>query len=152
MLAPFVDPHQPSGQDVRAALDRICCSGSFCQAPKLTLFLRFVVEMTLAGQGDRLKGYTIGVEALGRAESFNPQIDPIVRVEAIRLRAALERYYAGPGARDPLLIEMPRGRYVARFRWRAPDRWPARNLVDAVRKLQRVLGMRLVLQRPPDPS
>lgn len=152
MLAPFVDPRQPLGPDVRSALDRICSSGSFCQAPKLTLFLRFVVEMTLAGRGDRLKGYTIGVEALGRGESFNPQIDPIVRVEAIRLRAALARYYSGVGARDPLLIEMPRGHYVVCFRWRALDRWPARSLVGAVRKVRRVLGMRLVLQRPPDPS
>jgi hypothetical protein len=151
MLAPFVDPHQPAGPDVRAALDRICSSSSFCQAPKLTLFLRFVVEMTLAGRGDRLKGYTIGVEALGRAESFDPQIDPIVRVEAIRLRAALGRYYAGPGAQDRVIIEMPRGRYVACFRWRKLRAAPQR-LIRAIRTVQRLLSLRLTLQAPPDPG
>ena len=78
-------------------------------------FLRFVVETTLAGRGDRLKGYTIGVEALGRREDFDPQIDPIVRVEAGRLRAALARYYAGPGRNEPVVIELPRGAYRARF-------------------------------------
>ena len=76
---------------------RSCASRPFDTSPKLTSFLRFVVESTLAGQGERLKGYTIGVEALGRGENFDPQIDPIVRVEAIRLRAALARYYAGDG-------------------------------------------------------
>ena len=117
MLAPFDHSHAPGPNDIRSALARICASRPFDTSPKLASFLRFVVEVTLAGQGHRLKGYTIGVEALGRAESFNPQIDPIVRVEAIRLRAALARYYCGAGASDAVVIEMPRGRYVAQFRW-----------------------------------
>jgi hypothetical protein len=83
----------------------------------LTSFLNFVVGATLAGRGDRLKGYTIGVEALGRAASFDPQTDPIVRVGATRLRAALARYYAGEGIDDPVIIDMPPGHYVPRFAW-----------------------------------
>ena len=63
-------------------------------------FLLFVVEAVLRGKGERLKGYTIGVEVLRRDINFDPQIDPIVRVEATRLRRAIERYYAGPGAGD----------------------------------------------------
>ena len=99
MLAPFDFRPPPTANDIRAALERVCVSQPFGHAPKLTRFLRFVVEATLAGQGGGLKGYTIGVEALGRDDSFNPQADPIVRVEAIRLRGALGRYYAGAGAR-----------------------------------------------------
>jgi hypothetical protein len=108
-------PPDPSA--IRAGLNRVTASRPFDTSPRLTSFLRFVVESTLAGRGARLKGYTIGVEALGRGENFNPQVDAIVRVEAIRLRAALARYYAGAGADDPVVIEMPRGRYVAHFRW-----------------------------------
>ena len=112
----------PSGRysvdtaNVYAALDRVCASAPFATSRKLTSFLCFVVEATLAGHGDRLKGYTIGVEALGRRESFDPQTDPIVRVEATRLRRALARYYGGEGARDPVVIELPLGNYMPRFR------------------------------------
>jgi hypothetical protein len=117
MLARPDNPQSPGPADIHAALERVCASKSFGASPKLTSFLRFAVVVTLSGHGNRLKGYTVGVEALGRAESFNPQIDPIVRVEAIRLRAALARYYSGAGADDPVVIEMPRGHYVTHFRW-----------------------------------
>jgi hypothetical protein len=117
MPPPSDDPTAPDPEDIRAALARVCASRRFAASPQLTSFLRFVVEAALSGHADRLKGYTIGAEALGRGESFDPQADPIVRVEAVRLRRALAAYYAGSGARDPLVIELPRGRYVPRFRW-----------------------------------
>jgi hypothetical protein len=139
MPAPFADPGQPQPLQVRAALERIAASRPFDSSPKLTSFLRFVVESTLAGQGERMKGYTIGVEALGRAENFNPQIDPIVRVEAIRLRAALAWYYDGAGAADPVVIEMPRGHYVAHFRW-AHRSAPLAMWRRACNALQRLLA------------
>ncbi|MEA2982598.1 MAG: hypothetical protein QOF09_4421 [Alphaproteobacteria bacterium] len=139
MLAPFGHSQAPDSADVRAALDRICASRPFDTSPKLSRFLRFVVEVTLSGQGHRLKNYTIGVEALGRAESFNPQIDPIVRVEAIRLRAELVRYYSGAGAHDAVVIDMPRGRYVARFRW-AHRSAPRMMWQRACTALQRLLA------------
>ncbi len=74
-----------------------------------------MVETTLAGRGAEIKGYTIAVEALGRPEDFDPVSDPIVRVEAGRLRRALEQYYAGEGAADPVRIEVARGGYVPVF-------------------------------------
>lgn len=111
------DIEYPDAVDARAALERIVGSDRFAASPRLANFLRFVVETTLSGQSECLKGYTVGVGALGRPDSFDPQTDPIVRVEAVRLRRALARYYAGAGARDPVVIEMPRGRYVPRFRW-----------------------------------
>ena len=70
----------------------------------------------MRGEAQRIKGYTIAVEALGRGESFDPQADPIVRVEAGRLRRTLEHYYAGLGAQEPIVIELPRGSYVPTFR------------------------------------
>lgn len=102
---------------------------------QLSSFLRFVVEQTLSGSSDRIKGYTIGVEALGRSANFDPQSDPIVRVEATRLRRAMVRYYAGPGADDPVEIRLTRGSYVPAFSYRnraapvapaAPEALPTR--------------------------
>jgi TolB-like protein len=112
----------PAVGEIRAALDKITGSEVFRPSPQLIAFLRFVVEATLRGEGERIKGYTIAVEALGRRTDFDPQNDPIVRTEAGRLRRALERYYAGPGAADPVVIEIARGNYVPSFRSRATRR------------------------------
>ncbi len=112
-----------SPDEVRAALARLLGSEEFVSSPRLADFLRYVVETTLSGRADEIKGYTIAVEALGRPASFDPQSDPIVRVEATRLRRSLERYYTGAGATDSIEIFIPKGAYVPLFRPRAarPD-------------------------------
>lgn len=110
---------QPPPQEVRAQVQRMTASEIFVSSPQLSAFLLFIVEAVLRGHGERLKGYTIGVEVLRRDSSFDPQLDPIVRVEATRLRRAIERYYAGPGADDPVSIALPRGGYAPRIAWRA---------------------------------
>jgi tetratricopeptide (TPR) repeat protein len=110
----------PAGE-VHAALERMFASEMFRDSPQLAAFLRFVTEAELRGESDRIKGYTIGVEALGRSTDFDPQIDPIVRVEATRLRRTIERYYAGPGANDPVIITLSPGSYVPSFRYRKTD-------------------------------
>lgn len=130
MLASFNDLSEPGPDDVRAEVVRICARPPLGNSPRLASFLRYVVDSTLSGQAHRIKGYTIGVEALGRAESFDPQSDPIVRVEAIRLRRALARYYIGEGAADTVVIELPRGRYVPRFFWRIPTVSPSARSAD----------------------
>ena len=109
----------PNPDVVRAALERIVMSDVFRASPQLAAFLNFVVEAVLQGKSDRIKGYTIGVEVLRRDVKFDPQLDPIVRVEATRLRRALERYYNGPGLDDTVIIDMPRGSYVPTFRRRS---------------------------------
>ncbi len=108
----------PTGAEVRAALERMVASDMFRTSPQLAAFLRFVVEATLRGEGAQIKGYTIAVEALGRGDTFDPQQDPIVRVEAGRLRRTIEQYYAGPGAADLVAIDLPLGRYIPAFRYR----------------------------------
>lgn len=100
---------------VRHALALVLGSDELRSSPQLGNILRFVVEATLEGRREAIKGYTIAVEALGRDASFDPQADPIVRVEATRLRRALERYYAGAGAGDEIEIAIPRGSYVPQF-------------------------------------
>ena len=109
------DEERPTTEEIRAALDRIAVSEAFCASPQLVAFLRYVVEATLRGGQDRIKGYTIAVEAFGRGDDFNPQDDPIVRVEAMRLRRALQRYYANGGRDDSVRIVLPLGSYVPEF-------------------------------------
>jgi adenylate cyclase len=106
---------KPSASEVRAALDRILASRCFQQAGRASDFLRFVVEQTLQGGGQRLKGYTIGVEVFGRPADFDAQSDALVRVEAGRLRRRLVEYYASDGAADPIRIELPRGTYAVEY-------------------------------------
>jgi len=113
---------------VNVQLENILASAELRSAPSLQRFLRYVVEETLAGRGDSLKEYSIGSSVFARGEDFNPKIDPIVRVQARNVRARLEQYYAGPGARDPVIIELPKGTYVPVFRLRERTR-PRRGWV-----------------------
>ena len=83
----------PSAEQVKAELARVLGSAVFAQAGRSTEFLRFVVEETLEGRGDRLKGYTIAIEVFGKPPEFDAQTDPLVRVEAGRLRRRLIEYY-----------------------------------------------------------
>ena len=123
--------HKLPAEDCRAAAARVLASLAFQASPNLAAFLRFVVEATLSGQSDRIKGYTIGTEALGRGGDFDPQADPIVRVEAGRLRRTLYSYYANGGADDPIVIALPIGSYVPTFtlREQAASAAPAGDLV-----------------------
>jgi serine/threonine-protein kinase len=110
---------------VRAQLERLLASRAFAGSRRLRRFLSFAVDHALAGQSNELKEYTLGVEVFDRDGSYDPRIDPIVRVEARRLRAKLKSYYAQEGAADPLLVTFPEGSYVPRFSARAAAPPPA---------------------------
>jgi eukaryotic-like serine/threonine-protein kinase len=104
-----------SAESVLEELNRIVSSSLFANADRSRTLLKFVVEATVNQQADRLKEYTLGAEALGRGDGFDPRTDPIVRAEASRLRSRLERYYAGEGKGDPVEIVLPKGSYVPQF-------------------------------------
>src|SRR6478672_5307096 len=99
----------------RAQLDRILASAAFANAERASSFLRLVVVRALAGRAGEIKESVIAVEALGRSPSFDSKSDPIVRVEARRLRDRLESFYRHEGADDPVLISLPKGGYVPEF-------------------------------------
>lgn len=101
---------------MRAELERILASPGFVDAGRLGPFLTFLVDAALSGDTSRLKESVLGVEVFQRQPGYNSASDPIVRVEARRLRSRLEEYYAGPGKDDPVVIELPRGAYVPVFR------------------------------------
>ncbi|CAN7182789.1 hypothetical protein [Mesorhizobium sp. LjNodule214] len=107
--------HTLTPEDCRAQLTLILNSTDFEATGREHRFLSHVVEEALSGHGDRIKAYSIAVEVFGRSESFDPQTDPIVRIEAGHLRRALERYYLTAGHSDPILITIPKGGYVPTF-------------------------------------
>ena len=110
-------PLPPEG--VRAQLDRIVSSGGFARSGRLVRFLRFVVEQALSGKQECLKEQTIGIQVFDRKPDYDPRVDPIVRVEARRLRAKLKAYYTSRGRSDDnVLIGLPKGTYVPFFRSR----------------------------------
>ena len=91
-----------------------------CQ--RLVQLLTFVVEATLKGESGHVKETTIGVFVFGRSPDYDPKVDTIVRSQAWRLRGKLKEYYASEGADDPIIIDVPVGRYVPVFRSRDKDR------------------------------
>ncbi len=101
--------------EVQEALRRILASDPFLRSERLTHFLRYIVEKTLQGQSGDLKEYHIGVEVCGRKESYDTRTDPVVRVEARRLRSALDLYYAHEGKEEAARISLPKGGYVPCF-------------------------------------
>lgn len=101
--------------DVRAQLARILGHRDFEGSKRTRELLQYLVEESLAGHDSRLKGYTIAVEVFGRPPDFDANLDPIVRIQAGRLRRALEHYYLVAGGADPIAIGVPRGGYVPEF-------------------------------------
>jgi TolB-like protein len=142
-------------RDARDALARVLASPEFATATRLAAFLRHVVTETLEGRAANLKGYSIAIDVFDRPVDFDQTSDPIVRVEASRLRRALAQYYHGSGADDGIVIELPRGGYVPSLRRRAsasvpvepeaPDEPPPPEPLPKLTQLPGVLRFRFIM-------
>src|SRR5438067_5503388 len=113
-----IDPQREAM--IREELGRIVASDLFCRSDRLCRFLRFSVEQALRGESDRVKEYVVAVEAYGRPASFDSRVDPVVRVEARRLRDRLKTWYEGEGRNARIRIDLPRGGYAACSMTRPP--------------------------------
>lgn len=102
-------------EQANLCLARILASRFFTSSPRLSQFLRHVVAHSLEGDLADLKEVSIGMAVFGKSPSYDPKEEPIVRVEARRLRTRLDQYYADAGATDPIRIHLPKGGYQARF-------------------------------------
>ncbi len=104
----------PPASLVRAELDRILATELFTRSERLSAFLKFIVDRTLAGEGHALKEHVIAIEVYGKGVDFNTAVDPIVRVDARRLRDRLREYYAAADDRE-IVISVPKGSYTPAF-------------------------------------
>jgi len=111
---------EDSDKAIRDHLARILGSATFQPVDRLKRFLAFISHEALAGRSDQLKEYVIGVQVFGKEATFDPRTDPIVRVQARRLRARLVRYYREQGQHDDIVVELPKGGYAPLFKRRDP--------------------------------
>jgi len=107
-----------SERAIRDEIERIVSSATFRQSDRLKHFITFVSSEALQGRADGLKEYAIGVHVFGRETAFDPRTDPVVRVQARRLRARLEKYYREEGQHDEIVVDLPKGGYAPVFRKR----------------------------------
>ena len=155
-------------EQIRNALARILSSEGFSASARNRKLLDYVVAETLAGRADRIKAYTLATVVFERGPDFDPQLDPVVRLEASRLRKALEHYYLTAGKDDPIRISIPKGSYIPIFEfvqaaasepspqsgavdWRAPQRWGWRRPTQKpaiVAALAAVIVAAVVILRP----
>jgi TolB-like protein len=115
ILKADLDPCSPSPDEVRGYLRALLAGGEFNTSERNRRFLTYVVEETLQGRASRIKAYNIALAAFDRTEDFDPLTDPIVRIEASRLRRSLEHYYLTVGNADRIRIDIPKGSYAATF-------------------------------------
>lgn len=99
----------------RSELEAILASGIFAKAPNLARLLSYICERYWRGEVEAIKEYSLGVEALGRPQEFDPSTNAIVRVEAYRLREKLKKYYETAGANHEIFISLPPGSYIPLF-------------------------------------
>jgi DNA-binding NarL/FixJ family response regulator len=133
MLAAAVSsPHAEMSEDIRNQLHRMLSSTAFQRSPRLSRFLRYVVEQSLRGEEWKLKEYSIAVEVFRKPDNFDPRLDSAVRVAARQLRSKLERYYSTDGRMDPVLIRFRPGDYIPRASKRELADMPANGSVPCV--------------------
>jgi hypothetical protein len=142
-IVEFPSGDEVSEEAIREQLSRILESTVFAQSERLSRFLRFTIEMTLAGDGEQLKEYLIGTEVYDRKPPYHPNVDSIVRSEARRLRSKLKEYYESAGKNDPVLVSYRIGSYSPVFQ-RQRSRPAFRIAAD--RTLSEVLTEHLVAQ------
>ena len=109
---------QGDQETIKTELERVLSSAQFARSERVSKLLRYLVERQLDGREAEFKESLIGVEVFGRKPDYDTKLDSTVRTEAARIRARLARYYATEGSGDPLVIEVPKGGYVPRYRQR----------------------------------
>src|SRR4051794_53469 len=109
-----IAPDEPAitEQETMAELERVLSAAEFRSTERNRKFLRYVTEQMLQGREEKIKAYAIALDVFGRSADFDPTLDPIVRIEATRLRSSLAQYYELHGQDGGLRIELPRGGYV----------------------------------------
>ncbi|MDJ0819556.1 MAG: hypothetical protein QNJ58_25360 [Desulfobacterales bacterium] len=120
MITRNIKPQLPSLEEIERQLESMENSPDFRASPQQIALLKFVVKRTLEGNADSIKGYTVATEVFGRSADFDQSIDPIVSIQASRLRQALTDYYETAGKNDPIRIDIPKGRYLPAFNKQIP--------------------------------
>jgi hypothetical protein len=122
----------PAVEAARVQVERLIQSRIFRTSEVLRHLLSYLAEKSLAGESDRLKEYTIGLDALGKPSSFDPRQESVVRMHTARLRQKLAEYYRTEGVEDPVVIDLPKGGFKLTFEARQVVPEPTPRMVSAV--------------------
>jgi TolB-like protein/Tfp pilus assembly protein PilF len=117
----FKDGEKPASAEILTQVEKIIRSSVFARSRRMQRFLKFTVEQALTGEGESAKEYSIALAVFDKPQSFDPRLDPIVRVEAGRLRSKLREYYDGPGRLDPVRITYLKRSYLPHFRYQLAE-------------------------------
>lgn len=130
IIAAHAGAAKPSLESVRAQLEKILGSAGFAGSERLSRFLRFIVEQAI--EGNQAKETVLGVEVFGRKPAYDPRLDGVVRVEAVKLRSRLKEYYENDGAGDAVRIDLPKGGYLPCFEaLRIPSEAPQASIPES---------------------
>lgn len=111
--------------DAKAELARVLASPDFPSVARNRTFLAYIVGKELDGRSEEVSATLLAQQVFGRGGDFDPNKDPIVRIEAAKLRRDLETYYLKSGRHNPLQISVPRGAYRAVFSYKKAGDLPA---------------------------
>jgi hypothetical protein len=121
LASTFVDD-RVNMEDAKSELERLFSDSRFHVTDRNRAFLRYIVDVALSGQSKGAKAYSVAIDVFGRSSDFDPNTDPIVRIEATRLRTSLDQYYEAFAGSGQVRISLPRGNYIAEFSRIAGDR------------------------------
>jgi TolB-like protein len=110
-----------TSEQIRKQVEKVIRSEMFVHSKRMQRFLSYTVDQALQGKDDSTKEYSVALAVFDKPQSFDPRLDPIVRVEAGRLRSKLQQYYEGPGLADPIRIRYKKRSYVPHFEHRSPE-------------------------------
>lgn len=121
-------PYAPRRQsEIRAYLERLAAAPVFSAAPRRVRLLKYLMERTLAGEGDRVNEYSLGIDVFDKLPSFDPRSDSMVRTDVMRLRQRLRQYYSQEGCGDAIVLDIPPKSYRIAIEFRdtaVPDTPP----------------------------
>jgi hypothetical protein len=106
---------QIAAEEIRAQVERLVRSKVFETSEVHRRLLQYLADKTISGEADRLKEYTIGLEAFGKPDSYDPRHDSIVRLQVGRLRQKLTAYYQTEAGQDDVVISLPKGAFKLNF-------------------------------------
>lgn len=122
-------------------VERILHSEELRTSDVLRQILKFLLEKTLSGEADQLKEYTVAIEGLGKSVNYDPQHNSAVRIQVSRLRQKLAEYYRGTGKDDPVIVEIPKGRFKLAYETRQASSMPEIRAIDHARTPEDLQGL-----------
>jgi hypothetical protein len=107
-----------TAEQLQEQVDRIVHSEQFRGSEVLRRLLTFLMDRAVAGEADNLKEYVVAIDGLGKSPNYDPQHNSAVRIQMGRLRQRLGEYYRSTGKDDPILVDLPKGRFRLTFEQR----------------------------------